>query len=411
MSIGSANILFAALTYRLTHCGSAAFGMRTYKKVGTDPQLLACYSMYQRFCSTLKLDWLLQLEILAFSLLGLQEFTWQWWLTVGVQLPIALAWLPLGLRAARKEAPLLMALLLLCASTQPFVYTAQLLTLRPHNGTSAPSSSEPWPAHGDAGANGDAWHDDGLLLAPWAESAGGGSRSLLPLADGAPLSPAGLVGAPRQSSYCTQRLRERTFPFASAPLNIVYLFAVLTRLIFVSVALRVRHNFGRGLAVVLHGRRSDSSRAAGSSFSSGVHDPVLGTDSSVGSVAAAAEYLLPRPVADEGVGPSNGLMPPASEHGAPYHHALGGSVGGGGGEEEAAGMGGMRRGRRTEGSGSTEPQPQGQLSRTESTESSCSTRLQRLTIGDGSLSTLGPGSIPGSFVGAEASYMVPSRRI
>ena len=180
-----------------------------------------------------------------------------------------------------------------------------MLTLA-HTLSRAPDRQAPC-VDGDAGLGG------GALHAWWAAGAAS-SRSVLQLADGTPSSAAGLVAAPTQSMYCTQRLRERTFPFASAPLNIVYLFAMLTRLIFVSVAMRVRRNFGRGLSLVLHGRRSDSSRAAGSGFSSGVHDPVLGPDSSAGSVAAAAEYLLPRPVADDGSGPSSGLLPLAAEH-------------------------------------------------------------------------------------------------
>ena len=45
------------------------FGMRTYKKVGTDPALIRAYGRYQQFCSCLKLDWLFQLVLLsAFSM-------------------------------------------------------------------------------------------------------------------------------------------------------------------------------------------------------------------------------------------------------------------------------------------------------------------------------------------------------
>lgn len=382
--------------------------MRTYKKVGTDPQLLACYSVYQRFCSTLKLDWLLQLELLAFSLLGLQELTWQWYLAVGVQLPIALLWLPLGLRAARRESPMIMALLIACAAVQPFVYATQLLTLHPHNGTTPsadllPDQALP-PADADADAAVEGAGGANRLVALWAGSAGDENGRLSFVADGTAFASLGsLAPAPNASRmYCTQRLRERTFPFASAPLNIVYLFAVLIRLIFLGVAMRVRLNFGKGLAAVLRGQRgSDGSRAAGSGFSSGVLDPVLPHDPSVGSVAAAAEYLLPRPVADEGGGSACGVLPDDAEPGAPFAPVgSGGSIGRVGAEAIGDGIGG--RGQSTGESASTEPQQHEVLSRAESTESSSTIGppLQRLTIGDGSLSTLGPGSMPGSFVSA-----------
>ena len=61
--------MLALLTYRLTYY-VPHFGMRTYKKVGSDPELLACYQVYQRFSTTLKLDWLFQLQLLAYVLLG-----------------------------------------------------------------------------------------------------------------------------------------------------------------------------------------------------------------------------------------------------------------------------------------------------------------------------------------------------
>ena len=300
---------------------------------------------------------------------------------------------------------MIMALLIACAAIQPFVYATQLLTLHPHNRTTTSTTSAdfllphqlPPPADADATANG-ADRAGGLVgqwAGQWAESAGDDHDHLFSFADGTPaLAPVGSLAAwPNVSSmYCTQRLRERTFPFASAPLNIVYLFAVLIRLIFLGVAMRVRLNFGKGLAVVLRGRRSDShSRPAGSGFSSGVLDPVLPHDPSVGSVAAAAEYLLPRPVADQGGGSASGVQPFA---------ALGSGGNIGHTDAEAMGDGGGGRGRSTGESASTEPQQHGMLSRAESTESSSTIGppLQRLTIGDGSLSTLGPGSIPGSFV-------------
>ena len=98
----------ASFTYRISYCtGSTqpAVGMRTYKKVGTDPILLKCYATYQQFCTMLKLDWLLQLQLLAFSFLGLQELSWQWWVTVGGQLPIGVAWLPLPSSRRHRLAP------------------------------------------------------------------------------------------------------------------------------------------------------------------------------------------------------------------------------------------------------------------------------------------------------------------
>ena len=82
VAIRRLSCIFGLLTYRMAYCGGMPrFGMRTYKKVGTDPALLEMYSGYQRFGSILKLDWLLQIELLALSLLGLHEFGWRWWLT------------------------------------------------------------------------------------------------------------------------------------------------------------------------------------------------------------------------------------------------------------------------------------------------------------------------------------------
>lgn len=267
---------FAAITYRLAHCGTAAFGMRTYKKVGTDPTLLACYAAYQRFCSTLKLDWLFQLELLAFSLLGVHELTWQWWASIVAQLPLALLWLPIGLRAARQESVSLMLMLLLGAALQPFVYGAQLLSLpapnathvHPHrNATLALAGSEGWSGLG---------HGQGLDLDQM-----DGTGNIW----GTSASRRGMT------SYCTQRLRERTFPFASAPLNALYLLALGTRLALLAAAITVRGNFGKGLASRVHarGQRSQS----GSST-----DPFFQPTGSTSLAAAAADFLLPQPVAD-----------------------------------------------------------------------------------------------------------------
>jgi len=41
----------------------AGFGVRAYKKVGTDAQLLAAYESYQQCCACLKLDWLFQVAL------------------------------------------------------------------------------------------------------------------------------------------------------------------------------------------------------------------------------------------------------------------------------------------------------------------------------------------------------------
>ena len=202
-----ASFAFAALTYRITYCGAATFGMRTYKKVGTDPALLACYQVYQRFCASLKLDWLFQLQLFAFSLLGLQELTWQWWLSVGAQLPIALAWLPLGLRSVRSESAMLMMLLLCAAALQPVVYAAQLFTVPMPNVTHSHHHNG---SHHNGYDRFDGVAIDGVAI--------DGERDQL--------------GAPphHMTMYCTQRLRERTFPFAAVPLNVLYFLAFGTRL-------------------------------------------------------------------------------------------------------------------------------------------------------------------------------------
>lgn len=344
-----ASLSFAALTYRLTHCGTAAFGMRTYKKVGTDPALLRCYATYQRFCSVLKLDWLLQLELLAFSLLGMQELTWQWWATVGAHAPIALVWPPLGLRSARRESGVLMGVLIVAAVAQPFLYAVQLLTLPPHDDTL------PSPSH---------------------------------------LSPH------RTMMYCTRRLRERTFPFSSVPLDVVYALALLTRLLFLAASLLVRRNFGCGLAAVLHGRGNDSRAAGSSSFSgSGLAPDVFGSGSSSTHGVAAAEHLLPRPLPDHEAASGAALAPGALP-------SLVLDVMDGGGPVTVPGGESMNGEGQRMSSSSSEPQLHQRLSRVESEESSASTGasggppLQRLTIGDGSASTAGAGSPPRSQPGS-----------
>lgn len=202
--------MLALLTYRLTYY-VPHFGMRTYKKVGSDPELLACYQVYQRFSTTLKLDWLFQLQLLAYVLLGTAVPSWQWVAAMAVQLPLALAWLPIGLTAARRERVALMLLLLLVGSVQPPLYAAQLLTL--------PPSSE-----------------------------------------------AVLGGV--AFGNCTQRLREHTFPFGSGSLNALYLLALATRLVLLSSACLVRANFGRGLLTRVHCRRGQGDELSASTVSS-----------------------------------------------------------------------------------------------------------------------------------------------
>ena len=51
--------------------------MRTYKKVGTDPQLIRRYRRYQQYCTCLKLDLLFQAALLCVCALGFDYFTWQ----------------------------------------------------------------------------------------------------------------------------------------------------------------------------------------------------------------------------------------------------------------------------------------------------------------------------------------------
>jgi len=121
------------------------FGMRTYKKVGADPALLACYQRYQQFCSFLKLDWLFQIALVGIAVLGLTEGEWQWWITVGVQLPYTLLWLPWGLIAVRRESSVLIGLLLVAACAQPPLYAVLLVTHRPPFEPPSPPPLPPSP--------------------------------------------------------------------------------------------------------------------------------------------------------------------------------------------------------------------------------------------------------------------------
>ena len=224
------SLVLASLTYRLTYCtaGVPAVGMRTYKKVGTDPALLAAYQVYQRFCTMLKLDWLLQLQMLAFCVLGIHELSWQWIVTLAAQLPMACVWIPLGLLAVRRESGPSMLLLILAAAAQVPLYAAQLLTLP------APTH----PHHNGTSPNGTEYAFD------WVERGGG------------------------MEAYCTQRLRERTFPFASPALNSLYLIALLVRLFTLYTALLARSNFGKGLASRVHRLRGTGGDSLGSSYGS-----------------------------------------------------------------------------------------------------------------------------------------------
>ena len=69
-------------------------------------------------------------------------------------------------------------------------------------------------------------------------------------------------------AYCTQRLRERTFPFASPALNSLYLIALLVRLFTLYTALLARSNFGKGLASRVHRLRGTGGDTLGSSYGS-----------------------------------------------------------------------------------------------------------------------------------------------
>ena len=132
----------------LTYCHRErvpGFGMRTYKKVGADPALLACYQRYQQFCSFLKLDWLFQIALVGIAVLGLTEDEWQWWLTVGIQLPYTLLWLPWGLIAVRRESSVLLGLLLVAACVQPPLYAVLLVTHRPPFEPPSPPPLPPLP--------------------------------------------------------------------------------------------------------------------------------------------------------------------------------------------------------------------------------------------------------------------------
>ena len=118
--------IFAFATWSGT-ADTNGFGMRMYKKVGTDPELIYLYLRYQRHCSILKLDLLFQLGILAFMLIGDKVLSTSWWISLFCQLPIAIIWIPLGLASIRREWRLGMAVIGLMAIAQPAIYIFQLI--------------------------------------------------------------------------------------------------------------------------------------------------------------------------------------------------------------------------------------------------------------------------------------------
>ena len=350
----------ASFTYRISYCtGSTqpAVGMRTYKKVGTDPILLKCYATYQQFCTMLKLDWLLQLQLLAFSFLGLQELSWQWWVTVGGQLPIGVAWLPMGLLAARRESRMLMMLLLVAAAAQPPMYLAQLLTVPPPNAT-LPFGNH--SGHNHTLDNGNTLvsifgiddDDDPYLMENDGEDYGAPPNGI--------------------THYCTKRLRERTFPFESPALNGLYLLALLVRLIMLFSAGLVRNNFGKGLATRVHSR-SDGPNAFGSTSSSVHGGGLFGS----GSCGGGGSF---NSACDNSGGGGHAANPNLGE-------AL---LAGGGGPPARAGA--------NNGGG---------VQRVDTTTSEASTANEsallanRMTVGSGSVSTRGGLSQPGSYYGGQ----------
>ncbi len=208
--------------------------MRTYKKVGTDPILLACYRTYQQFCSVFKLDLLFQLQLAAISALGIRELSWQWWLSVGLHLPVCALWVPLGLSAVRRESVALTACLLVVAAVQPPIYVAQLVSLAPTNATAtnatAPFFDEPPAA---------TLHPTLVLPAAPSAAAAAAAAAAAPLDAGPP-------------SYCTQRLREEAFPFAALSLQMLYGLALTVRLLTISATVLAARNYGKGLLPRVH---------------------------------------------------------------------------------------------------------------------------------------------------------------
>ena len=207
------------------------FGMRTYKKVGTDPLLIRRYHRYQQYCTCLKLDLLFQAALFCVCVLGFDYFTWQWSLTLLYHLPLSAAWLPLGLGGVRRESRAAMGALLLLGAAQIILLGLEL-GLHRH-----PPSMPPSP------------------LSP-------------PLAPAPPpSSPPSLEGAwepfqghpPSFEGSCTNELRVH-FPFESPVLDFLYAAFLLTRLLGLGLGWAAASNFGHGLRERVHLPRHDSSR-------------------------------------------------------------------------------------------------------------------------------------------------------
>ena len=120
--------MFGVLACRGT-ATTAGFGMRIYKKVGTDATLISAYASYQQFTSALRLDWLLQLALVALSVLAYARLSAPWLISVCLHVPLALCWLPAGLAAARREWRSAMLALLTAASLQPPLCAVQFFIL------------------------------------------------------------------------------------------------------------------------------------------------------------------------------------------------------------------------------------------------------------------------------------------
>ena len=187
LMFGAASLQLLSFLLALLTCSGTGelrgFGMRTYKKVGTDPALIRRYRRYQQFCSGLKLDLLFQAGVISLCVLGFDKFSWQWrlswsegppewtaapplpawgllglrprlrttparrpkdegfpltpprWLTLGMHVPLGFLWLPLGLGGVRRESVAALRLLLVLGAAQPIVLGVQLCThVRPAGG-------------------------------------------------------------------------------------------------------------------------------------------------------------------------------------------------------------------------------------------------------------------------------------
>lgn len=213
--------------------------MRTYKRVGAGPFMLRCYQRYQQFCAVHKLDLMCQVQFVAYSMLGLHQGSWQWWLSLVVHVPIAIAWLPIGIAAVRLESRALTHILITVALLQPPLYAAQLLS---SEGGSTLVHDGAATAHGVRVAR--AMH--------------GVEASV----DSPPLSTATAtwmhVGTPSwlfggSVRNCTFRLFAHSSPEAQGRMAVLtgalLALAVITRLLLLSAALLVRSSFGHGLAL------------------------------------------------------------------------------------------------------------------------------------------------------------------